>query len=69
MFLYGTVGSNPTPSALNYNTMILEGKSFGSVRECVKFLNANRVSKEKIVNILSHEGLIFAIWYKDDGNN
>lgn len=44
--------------------MKVEGKPFGTVRDCVKFINTEQIDKDKIINILTHEGLIFLIYYK-----
>ena len=43
---------------------VLAGKSFGTVRDCVKYLNEEGITKENIVNIFPFEGIIIAIWYK-----
>lgn len=40
------------------------GKSFGTARDCVKYLNEEGITKENIVNIFSFEEMIIAIWYK-----
>lgn len=45
-------------------TKKLEGKPCGTVRDCVSFINKEAIPKEDIVNIFSHEGLIFVIYYK-----
>ena len=43
---------------------VLAGKSFGTARDGVKYLNDEGITKENIVNIFPFEGMIIAIWYK-----
>ena len=46
-----------------------KGKPFGTVRDCVNFLNKENIKKEEIIGIIPNEGLIFALYYKEDGSN
>jgi hypothetical protein len=41
---------------------MIKGKAFGSVKDCVQYINNKSIKKEQIINILSFEGMIFLIW-------
>lgn len=44
---------------------MLKGKSFGTVRDCVNFLNKENIKREDIFGIIPNEGLIFALYYEE----
>lgn len=46
------------------NTKKLEGKPFATVRDFVNFVNKETIDKEDIVDIISHEGMVFLVYYK-----
>lgn len=45
---------------------MIKGKAFGSVRDCVKFINNEGISQSNIVSIIPFEGMIFLIYNKND---
>ena len=52
---------------INYksmNTKKLEGKPFATVRDFVNFVNKETIDKEDIIDIISHEGMVFLVYYK-----